>query len=500
MSIEETIVIDEEIYYYNVVDIYLDPENPRHEHINTQPEIIEYLISKESVRNLAKDIAENDLSPLDNLALLKTDDGLFVIEGNRRVCACKLLLDPELAPSKWVDYFKKLSESAQYKPTQVPCALYNSRESADLWITRRHEGEQEGIGTKQWRAEQKSRYSVRTNQKDKNALALSLIEYAINNELVPQNNEIRKSLTTITRYFTNPTFRDAFGIISGVREPIVRINAEFEEFNRALNFFLGDLLDINTDIGSRSKVEDRLQYLNDLIDKGITPSKRVRPRLLNDNQNKDSKFEHHPPLDHEDTPAQNEPDSKEISPTDNNRENDEAGNSGEKSSNTTPHIQDRKEGGRGYRQDTSTKKNLFSDFTAPVNNELSRKAYYELKKHIPIQDAPLSATITLRAFLEATYLNYQKNVLPEKYKEKQNTHQRLLDIIQHLDKIKSELSNEEKNALGALKRVQSDQNNTLSPKTLGSFAHIGHYPTARHVIDSWDNISAIIKYLLSNTP
>lgn len=55
------------------------------------------------------------------------------------------------------------------------------------------------------------------------------------------------------------------------------------------------------------------------------------------------------------------------------------------------------------------------------------------------------------------------------------------------------LSKNEKNALGALRRIQANEMNVLSPKTLGANAHAGHYPNAKELKREFDNISSIIK-------
>lgn len=87
--------------------IYLDENNPRHEIYKSQEEVINFLCSSEEILNLAKDIVENGLSPLGVFGLILEEGSskkdkvknYIVVEGNRRICALKLLNDPELAPS-----------------------------------------------------------------------------------------------------------------------------------------------------------------------------------------------------------------------------------------------------------------------------------------------------------------------------------------------------------------------------------------------------------------
>ena len=95
-----------------VLDIYLDTENPRHEHIDDQEKIIEYLVSKEKIKPLAKDIASNGASPIELFAVLEDGNGRYIaLEGNRRLCALILLNDPMKSPNSDRSYFQKLAKS-----------------------------------------------------------------------------------------------------------------------------------------------------------------------------------------------------------------------------------------------------------------------------------------------------------------------------------------------------------------------------------------------------
>lgn len=67
----------------NVLDLYLDNNNPRHEPINDQSKIIQHLLKKEQVKNLARDIAKIGVSPIEQFAVIKDEaDNHSVVEGN----------------------------------------------------------------------------------------------------------------------------------------------------------------------------------------------------------------------------------------------------------------------------------------------------------------------------------------------------------------------------------------------------------------------------------
>ena len=109
--------------------IFLHHENPRHEPYETQAQVIDWLCRNEEVSQLAHDICKNGLSPLDRFGLIQDhdtagDDATYIAaEGNRRLCALKLLTDPDLAPPERKAYFENLAEG--WLPiVEVPCVIF----------------------------------------------------------------------------------------------------------------------------------------------------------------------------------------------------------------------------------------------------------------------------------------------------------------------------------------------------------------------------------------
>ena len=84
--------------------IYLDNNNPRHDPIDNEPSLIAHLVAHEQVKSLAEDIVRQGMmNPLDRLAVIPhlSAKGAFVVaEGNRRLCALKLLHDPDKAQNE----------------------------------------------------------------------------------------------------------------------------------------------------------------------------------------------------------------------------------------------------------------------------------------------------------------------------------------------------------------------------------------------------------------
>ena len=114
-------------------------------------------------------------------------------------------------------------------------------------------------------------------------------------------------------------------------------------------------------------------------------------------------------------------------------------------------------------------------------------------KEIEVDQHTLSVALLSRAFLENLYSIFHEKVLGNYIKAQ--THIVMNKIIPHIEQDKN-LTKSERQALGALKRVQANENNVLSPKTLGANAHASHYPNSKELKREWDNIASIIEYML----
>ena len=434
-----------------VLDIYLDAENPRHDPIDDQGRIIEYLVSKEKIRPLAKDIVSFGVSPIELFAVLDDGKGRYIaLEGNRRLCALILLNDPMRSPSSDRFYFKNLAESMSFPITEVDSVIFKSRKEADVWIDRRHEGQQDGIGIKQWDATQKTRRNLSRQIKDRNALSQALLQYAIERKYLSRN-ETEKILTTATRYLSNPFLRKTVGITSKSNDPDVVINVSSNDFDKVLEKFCKDLVDEESGISSRSKKADWENYAKKLAQEGFAPSVACSDHKLSDRD-------------------------------DSNRED---------SKNNEPDP-----GGR-MNPDPDKRKHIVpsSGFSVRIKNNNLRRAFGELKK-IPVQGTPLAAAMVCRAFLENLYwLFYEKKCEGDTANPSQKTHVLLKEVIELIKRDKA-LSRSEKKALSALKRVQANETNVLSAQTLGANVHLAHYPNASELNREWDNIQAILLYML----
>src|SRR5690349_10621482 len=97
----------------SVTSLLLDHENPRLPQSGGalgQRQIIDELVTHDAVYELAKDITTLGFFPTEVLLGLRDGDQIVVVEGNRRLAALKLLINPELAPQAYLEKFRRLSE------------------------------------------------------------------------------------------------------------------------------------------------------------------------------------------------------------------------------------------------------------------------------------------------------------------------------------------------------------------------------------------------------
>jgi len=129
---------------YSVNRLRLDPENPRlATAINrpTQQQLIADLLMHEHVLDLMKDIAKNGFFPNDQLvAFIDDSNNLIVVEGNRRLAALKLLLNPQLAPDAYRSRVEQVAAHCATKIDKVLVSVAPSRTAAVPILIARHDG------------------------------------------------------------------------------------------------------------------------------------------------------------------------------------------------------------------------------------------------------------------------------------------------------------------------------------------------------------------------
>jgi hypothetical protein len=219
--------------------IFLYEENPRHEPLESQPEIIEHLCKDEQVLNLARSISAEGTNPLEIVGLVEVKGtgrkkSYVVWEGNRRVCAIKLLNDPDLAPSHFRKDISRIAE--EYEPIRtLPAVVFDDHDELRFWMGVIHGGQQGGIGRKDWNADQKQRHTG----SNRNKIALAVLDLSEKMGLLTKEERTGK-LTTAQRHLNSDVVRNALGIDASDPDNI-KYKIPLEEFKQQLGTFVGDL-------------------------------------------------------------------------------------------------------------------------------------------------------------------------------------------------------------------------------------------------------------------
>ena len=239
--------------------IILDLANPRHVQFSTEDEAIEYLCTKEDVWPLARDITNIGLNPLERVALIpvKGQPGSYTMaEGNRRLCALKLLADPDRAPARLRKGFGTLA--TQKTPIKaLPAVVFETDEEVCPWLERMHNGAFGGRGRKDWDADQSQRFSG----SNKNKVAQGFLDYAVGEGLISEEDRKGK-LTTVQRFLGIGEFREALGLDQTNPDDLARTRPK-PEFDTIARRFIRDLVE-GEQVNSRMNKPEIIKYARPL--------------------------------------------------------------------------------------------------------------------------------------------------------------------------------------------------------------------------------------------
>jgi hypothetical protein len=195
--------------------ILLDPDNPRlPDGTSNDKEAINRLLAEGygQMLALARDLADRGEGNPSELPIVMKDGTKYVVlEGNRRFAALKLLGDPKLADDpEHQAAFIRVKNKGKQPPKALYCAVAESRNEADPWLTLRHTGANDGVGVRVWSPEQTARHRRRMKAPVDSgtlraiAIADELTEaYQVDADLVGVINKVRaERLTNIGRFFS----------------------------------------------------------------------------------------------------------------------------------------------------------------------------------------------------------------------------------------------------------------------------------------------------------
>jgi len=269
--------------YFDTIEverIFLYEENPRHEPLGSEPEVIEHLCRDEQVFNLARSIAEAGPNPLQLVGVVETGDksaskkSYQVWEGNRRICALKLLNDTDLAPAHLRRDFARLVSDNGYKPIKkIAACVFDDHDELRYWMGIIHNGTQAGVGTLAWDAPMKARHFG----SGRNQVALAVLDAAENMGLITKDEREGK-LTTAQRFLNRSVVREALGI-DATNKDDVTFNRPVDDFKKLMDRFISDLKS-GTKVTSRHNRDQIDAYGRGLTRSVKVSGDRVQPQSL----------------------------------------------------------------------------------------------------------------------------------------------------------------------------------------------------------------------------
>jgi hypothetical protein len=147
----------QQLEWIPVDQLHLDPENPRlppNVREGGEPAVFEWMLKKANVLELMGAIGQTDYFPGEPVlaARMESGEGYVVVEGNRRLTAAKLLLNPDSAPTKRKSVHA-VATQARFKPPRLPALIYGHRSEILHYLGYRHI-----TGVQEWDALEKARY------------------------------------------------------------------------------------------------------------------------------------------------------------------------------------------------------------------------------------------------------------------------------------------------------------------------------------------------------
>lgn len=123
----------------NVADLFLDLENIRLQvdPKTSQNALINDLFFNEGAMQILESIATNGFFPDEVPVVIKENNKLVVIDGNRRVAALKVLLHPEIVPSKEAK-IRELIKNTVASIKKIEVVLAPDRDSVRHFLASKH--------------------------------------------------------------------------------------------------------------------------------------------------------------------------------------------------------------------------------------------------------------------------------------------------------------------------------------------------------------------------
>lgn len=171
--------------------LMLSCDNPRLDPTLSEDESISNMVKdqNEKLFELASDIVIHGLNPLDMIGVYPSEvfPGFYEVgEGNRRLCALKLLQNSTRIShisTALSSKFETLSKEFSV-PESIDVVVFDNEKAMRHWMEIRHMGEQNGKGLSKWNSVQKARFNRMQTGSDS---LLDFWDWMIANQILSEN-------------------------------------------------------------------------------------------------------------------------------------------------------------------------------------------------------------------------------------------------------------------------------------------------------------------------
>ncbi len=259
-----------------VTDLFLDPNNIRLEVVKkTQDALITDLFSNEDAMQIFESIVENGFFPDERPVVVKENNKLVVVEGNRRVAALKVMLNPDLLGFQKNKVEKFLSQINVIKKVEVLIAP--NRDSVNKLLAIKHTK----VTRRPWKPLRQAYFYHAQIEKGKKVPGLmkdypnvdipkflkmwdvhqiaTSLDYGSEEIAKKVHNQRTFPVSTIERLYDDKGFRDYLGFDFN-SEGSIQISARKEDFEKAFKVIVTDAVDRVIDTRKLGDEKDRRRY------------------------------------------------------------------------------------------------------------------------------------------------------------------------------------------------------------------------------------------------
>lgn len=451
-------------------NLYLDLHNPRYEEQRSQNEALNTIAEeqKEKLLVLLRDIVARGLN-LSDIPIVMPDkekvNGYIVLEGNRRIAALKLFKKPSILTSNSLrqKYAKLHEKHKDFALKSIECLVVDTREEANIWIERKHEGEMNGAGTVKWNSEQSARFRASKTGKDTRAVQLIDFMKAATEGDAEFAEQLRKvKATNLERLISTPEVCSDLGLLYNHGEFTSKY--ECEEVLKGLKAIVKRLSQDDFNVSQIYHKDDRLSFMGSIPPEELPDTSRraTDTWLLKDYRSQSGV----------------------------------QGKSGVKEDDTATGAVDDNTAGTDNDQRPTRRWHFVPDgLKLAIPNERSNRILSELKQlsHVAM---PNACAVMMRVFLELSvdcYLeefHLLKNGAVSASKDPRDLKQKTNEVINQM--IQQKIYLDQAKAKGIRTEVNNDKS-VFSIDTLNAYVHnLTFNPIPETLMLSWDNIEPFI--------